>query len=61
MGFSAFLLMLLCVMGLFVGLIHIGFAMTDPHPRNVWDWYVVVIGIGCFGLYFPATAWLIQQ
>jgi len=39
------MIFLAATLGLLVGLIHVGFALTDPYPRNIWDWYVVIMGI----------------
>ncbi|MET4210549.1 hypothetical protein ABIB95_005382 [Bradyrhizobium sp. LA2.1] len=52
---SGFLVALSAAMGLGVGLVHIGFALTEPYPRNIWDWYVVAMGIGMCVMAFPAA------
>ncbi len=45
--------------GFVVGLIHIGFALTDPSPRNIWDWYVVAMGFGMAAMVVPTLRYLI--
>jgi hypothetical protein len=50
------LLISLCAgLGLIIGLIHVAFALTDPSPRNIWDWYVVMMGIGMCAMAYPAA------
>jgi xanthosine utilization system XapX-like protein len=50
------LLISLCAgLGLIIGLIHVVFALTDPSPRNIWDWCVVMMGIGMCAMAYPAA------
>lgn len=58
MHLTGLFICLIAVGSLAVGLIHIGFALTDPAPRNIWDWYVVAMGCGTFAIAIPAARYM---
>lgn len=47
--------------GFVIGLVHIGFAMTEPYPRNIWDWYVVAMGFAMLAMAYPAALYIGEQ
>lgn len=60
-SFAGFLVTMGGVLGLVVGAVHIGFALTETAPRSVWSWYVVAMGIGMFAMTFPAALYIGEQ
>ena len=55
---AGFLVATGAAIGFAVGLVHIGFALTETAPRSVWSWYVVAMGFGMVAMAYPAALYI---